>query len=230
MVKNRLMLDFERDKRTNLPEVIFGKGKDKDALLQSIRQIYSKTGRVLVTKCTRTQLNQIRNYFKDMTTNIYSRAGCAIIGEKLKKCAGTILVIAAGTSDYGIAEEASVSAEFFGLNVFKCYDCGVAGIHRLNAALNILKHKKIDVIIVVAGMEGALPSVVAGLVKQPVIAVPTSIGYGSNFKGISALLTMLNTCSPGITVVNIDNGFGAAAAAYKMVKWLKPFPDRKKSV
>jgi hypothetical protein len=134
---------------------------------------------------------------------------------------GNVLVISAGSADYFVAEECSICLEFFGFNVYRCYDCGVAGIHRLAEPLKIIDDNKIDVVITIAGMDGALPSVIAGLIKQPVIAVPTSIGYGTGMNGISALLTMLNSCSPGISIVNIDNGFGAAACALKIVKTIR---------
>ena len=139
-------------------------------------------------------------------------------GENTKK-KGNILIMTAGTSDIPVAEEAKVTAEFLDNKVTTLYDVGVAGIHRLLNNKKIIEHAK--VVIVVAGMEGALPSVVSGLFEKPIIAVPTSVGYGANFKGLAALLTMLNSCSPGITVVNIDNGFGAACLSYKMLHAVK---------
>jgi len=129
---------------------------------------------------------------------------------------GTVAVMCAGTSDFNIAEESAVLLELSGVAVDRIYDVGVAGIHRLLE--NVERFRSADVVVVCAGMDGALPSVVAGLTKAPVIAVPTSVGYGASFGGVSALLTMLNSCAPGVTVVNIDNGFGAAVSAYKILK------------
>lgn len=210
--------DGGRKERAGIPEVVFARFKDNGSLIRAAENLLNENGKVLVTKCSDEQIMLLEEKFggKIKSDNI---AGICAIGKPDAARSGSIAVVSAGSSDYFVAEEAALSAEFLGLEVFRHYDCGVAGIHRMDNALE--KIRKADAIIVVAGMEGALPSIVAGLVKQPVIAAPTSVGYGSGFGGISALLSMLNSCSPGIAVVNIDNGFGAAALAYKMISWLK---------
>lgn len=219
---NNTIPDFFRKERTNVPEVVFAKYKDNKSLLKSINGLL-KDNRVLVTKCTDKQIQFLKKEYKEKIEKIDEVAKILIIsdmGDKIELI-GTTAVISAGSSDYFVAEEASISCEFLGLKVIRHYDSGVAGIHRLKEAVQILNSEKVDVVIVVAGMEGALPSIVSGLIKQPIIAVPTSVGYGTSFNGVSALLSMLNSCSPGISVVNIDNGFGAAVCAFKMIKWLK---------
>lgn len=215
-------IDILRECRTNLPEVVFAKFKDDKGLLDSVSSILKTNGNVLVTKCTKDQIKLLIKKFESKVRKQDKISGTMIISEKKMKPKniGSVAVISAGTSDYFVAEEASISAEFFGLDVYRHYDCGVAGIHRLEGALNTIDEKRMDVVIVVAGMEGALPSIVSGLIKQPLIAVPTSVGYGASFDGIAAMLAMLNSCSPGVVCVNIDNGFGAAAAAYKTIKWM----------
>jgi len=219
---NNSIPDFFRKERTNVPEVVFAKYKDNKSLLKSINGLL-KNNRVLVTKCTEMQIEFLKSEYKDKIEKIDEVAKILIISDKGIKTEmiGTVAVISAGSSDYFVAEESSISCEFLGLKVIRHYDSGVAGIHRLKNAVQILNNEKVDVVIVVAGMEGALPSIVSGLIKQPIIAVPTSVGYGTSFNGVSALLSMLNSCSPGISVVNIDNGFGAAVCAFKMIKWLK---------
>jgi NCAIR mutase (PurE)-related protein len=178
---------------------------------------------VLVTKCTPNQIKLLKKEFGIKVGKYDEISGTMVINRTKKRIPtiGSVSVLSAGTSDYFVAEEASISAEFFGLKVFRHYDCGVAGIHRIDKALKTIGENKVDIVIVVAGMEGALPSIVSGLVKQPLIAVPTSVGYGASLDGITALLAMLNSCSPGVVVVNIDNGFGAAANAYKTIKWMR---------
>jgi hypothetical protein len=147
------------------------------------------------------------------------KSGVGRVGEeKVVKTGSTVAVVTAGTTDIPVAEEAALTLEHTSTNVVRIYDCGVAGLHRIISHLPTLQSEDVDCVIVCAGMDGALPSVVAGLVKCPVIAVPTSVGYGASFGGVAAMLTMLNSCAPGVTVSNIDNGFGAAATAYKLVK------------
>ncbi|MCD6461840.1 MAG: nickel pincer cofactor biosynthesis protein LarB, partial [Thermoplasmata archaeon] len=141
----------------------------------------------------------------------------AVVGGNLASGIGECAVISAGSSDYPVAEEAAVSLEYLGIKAWRFYDRGVAGLHRLSEPLEVINGRPGMGVIVVAGMEGALPSVVSAQISQPVVAVPTSIGYGSSFQGLSALLGMLNTCSPGVAVVNIDNGFGAAVVVYRML-------------
>lgn len=222
-------LDLGRVDRTNVPEVVFAKFKDDNSLIKAIDGLLEVNGKVLVTKCSNEQLGLLRKKYGKQLRKSDEISGTAIVSKKtLKRPSepqGSVMVISAGTSDHFVAEEAAISAEFLGLKVYRHYDCGVAGIHRIEGALKILKTQEIDTTIVVAGMEGALPSIISGLVKQPMIAVPTSVGYGVSFNGVAALLSMLNSCSPGISVVNIDNGFGAAACAYKMIKWMREKHD-----
>lgn len=215
--KENVNTDGGRKERVGIPEVVFAKFKDSNSLIKAAESLLNENGKALVTKCSEEQIDILEKRFENIKSD--KPAGICIIGKSDATHNGLIAVVSAGSSDYFVAEEAALSAEFLGLEVFRHYDCGVAGIHRMDNALE--KIREADVVIVVAGMEGALPSVVAGLVKQPVIAVPSSVGYGTGFGGISALLSMLNSCSPGIAVVNIDNGFGAAALAYKMISWLK---------
>lgn len=204
-------LDAHRELRQGYPEVVFGEGKDYKKLTAITGSIKSGGQNILVTRLDAEKASLLKEDFPEAEYFPEARI-LRIIQEPLAKTgAGTILVLSAGTSDMPVAEEAALVAETLGNCVERIYDVGVAGLHRLLA-----HHEKIDrasVIIVVAGMEGALPSVVGGLVSRPVIAVPTSIGYGASFGGISALLGMLNSCAAGVTVVNIDNGFGAAYAA-----------------
>ena len=174
-------------------------------------EILKQSDRVLITRTTPAHAKAIAKKFKKAVH--HETARCVVIEKKKSKPkrAGTIAILSAGTSDLPVAEEAAVTAETMGNPVRRLFDVGVAGLHRLLARVE--DFREANVIIVVAGMEGALPSVVAGLVDKPVIAVPTSIGYGASFEGVAALLGMLNSCGSGVTVVNIDNGFGAAYAA-----------------
>jgi len=221
LIKN--MCDLTRKNRTNIPEVIYARGKDDDSLFEAIEQLLKVEGKVLLTKCSQRQILKIKKIYKKKVVRIDNVSGTIILSYNKLNIDESIsaAVIAAGSSDYFIAEETAITLEFFEFKVYRYYDCGIAGIHRLVSPIDEINKKKIDVTIVIAGMEGALPSIVTGLVKQPVIAVPTSVGYGTGLGGVTALLGMLNSCSPGICVVNIDNGFGAAACALKMVKWLK---------
>ena len=204
-------IDAHREIRQGFPEVVFGEGKDVEKISIIIAEICSGEQNLMVTRLDAEKAEQLLKTFPSAEYFNDARL-LRIINHEIKdEGRGNILVLSAGTSDIPVAEEAVIVAETLGNSVERLYDVGVAGIHRLLA-----HHEKIDaasVIIVVAGMEGALPSVVGGLVAKPVIAVPTSIGYGTSFGGISALLGMLNSCAAGVTVVNIDNGFGAAYAA-----------------
>jgi NCAIR mutase (PurE)-related protein len=215
-------VDILRECRTNIPEVVFARFKDDAGLLDTVSSLLKANGKVLVTKCTKEQFELLSDEFGSKVHKADDISGTMTLYTKKRKIKniGSVAVVSAGTSDYFVAEEASISAEFFGLRVYRHYDCGVAGIHRIEDALKTIREKNVDVVIVVAGMEGALPSIVSGLIKQPLIAVPTSVGYGASFNGIAAMLAMLNSCSPGVVIVNIDNGFGAAAAAYKTIKWM----------
>jgi pyridinium-3,5-biscarboxylic acid mononucleotide synthase len=214
--------DLKREKTKGFPEVILGLGKNEKHLTKIITKVLPRVKKLLITKVTGLQYNVVN---EALSGSIYSKriiyndlAKIIYIGELPENKSGKIVVVCGGTSDLPVAEEASVTLEIFGSKVERLYDVGVAGLHRLLSNLNIFKNA--NVVIVVAGMEGALPSVVAGQVSCPVIAVPTSIGYGSNFEGLSALLTMLNSCAVGMSVVNIDNGFGAAYQAHLINKMI----------
>ena len=203
-------IDTHRALRRGFPEVIFGAGKTPSQILAIAAKLFEREGRVLVTRVAPEPARSLCRRFKRAVHQELAR--CVTIERKpLPKRPGTITVVCAGTSDLPVAEEAAVTAEIMGNRVERITDVGVAGVHRLLSRLESLQ--RANVIIVVAGMEGALPSVVAGLVSKPVIAVPTSVGYGANFGGLAPLLGMLNSCASGLTVVNIDNGFGAGYAA-----------------
>lgn len=203
-------LDTHRALRKGFPEVIFGGGKTPTQVLKIATKLVEKGERVLATRLTPEHARVLRKEFRQAVHHELAR--CVTIDKKpLRKRVGTIVVVCAGTSDLPVAEEAAVTAEIMGNRVGRVNDVGVAGVHRLFSQLEVIQ--RANVVIVVAGMEGALPSVVGGLVDKPVIAVPTNVGYGASFGGIAALLAMLNSCASGITVVNIDNGFGAGYAA-----------------
>ena len=199
-------IDTHRDLRRGFPEVILCKGKTIEQITKIIEKLSSGNEFIMATKVNKDVYEAIRNMRSDAI--YYEAAGILLIGKRKGKTAKkTILVVSAGTADLPIAEEAAVTAEAMGNTVERLYDVGVAGVHRLFDNKERLFHA--NVIVVVAGMEGALASIVGGLVDKPVVAVPTSVGYGASFDGLAALLTMLNCCSPGVVVVNIDNGFGA---------------------
>jgi pyridinium-3,5-biscarboxylic acid mononucleotide synthase len=203
-------VDLHRALRKGFPEVIFGSGKTPEQVVAIAAEILQREKHLLVTRITPEHAAQLSARFPSAVH--HEKARCVTISQSaVERRAGSIAVVCAGTSDIPVAEEAVVTAEIMGNNVERIYDVGVAGLHRLFRKLDQIQ--KANVIVVVAGMEGALPSVVAGLVSRPVIAVPTSIGYGASFGGLAALLGMLNSCGSGVTVVNIDNGFGAGYAA-----------------
>ncbi len=203
-------VDTHRAMRKGFAEVIYGAGKTGPQIVKIAAAILKREDRLLITRLTPEQARMVRKKFKSAI--FHSAARCITIEKKpLAKRPGTIAVVCAGTSDLPVAEEAVVTADIMGNRVERIYDVGVAGLHRLLNKLEAIRNAQ--VVIVVAGMEGALPSVVAGLVSRPVIAVPTSSGYGANFGGLTPLLSMLNSCGSGVTVVNIDNGFGAGYAA-----------------
>ena len=211
-------VDQHRALRQGFPEVIFGSGKTPVQVLKIAGKILKQSDRVLITRITGDHFKVLKKKFKKA---IHHQAARCVVIEKKKTTprGGTIAILSAGTSDQPVAEEAAITAETMGNKVQRLYDVGVAGLHRLLARAE--DFREANVIIVVAGMEGALPSVVAGLVDKPVIAVPTSIGYGASFEGVAALLGMLNSCGSGVTVVNIDNGFGAAYAASQINSLVK---------
>lgn len=211
-------IDHHRIIRRGLPEVIFCEGKSPEQILLIVNRIIEKGTNVIGTKCSYEKYNFLREHIDNI--EYHSDAGIFYIKIKdIQKSKNSVAILSAGTSDIPIANEAALILEFFGIQVQKYFDVGVAGIHRLFDFIDKINESK--VIIAVAGMEGALASVIAGLTDTPVIAVPTSIGYGANFNGLSALLTMLNSCSGGIGVVNIDNGFGAAYLAALIIKQIE---------
>ncbi|MGL5439322.1 MAG: nickel pincer cofactor biosynthesis protein LarB [Filifactoraceae bacterium] len=207
-------VDISRGERTGFSEVIYGEGKTVDQLVGIIKSLLKNNINVLATRISVDKYSHLKDAFPQ--GEYFENCRLFKIISKIEKAndSGYILIACAGTSDIPIAEEAAITAEFFGNRVVRLYDAGVAGIHRLLSNIKILEEAR--VIVAVAGMEGALPSVIGGLVKAPVIAVPTSIGYGANFGGLAALLGMLNSCASGVSVVNIDNGFGAGFLASKI--------------
>ena len=208
-------IDLERRERTGVAEVIYGAGKSAEQITQIVRQMYEHGEKhVLITRVEDEKSEKIAESLSevDIITNAYKDARIVIAGGNMPADGiGRIAVVTGGTSDIPVAEEAARTAEFLGNEVVRVYDVGVAGLHRLLNKVDIIR--RTSVVIAIAGMEGALASVVGGLVSAPVIAVPTSIGYGANLGGISALLSMLNSCASGVSVVNIDNGFGAGYQA-----------------
>jgi NCAIR mutase (PurE)-related protein len=206
-------IDHHRALRQGFPEVVFCEGKTTEQVVAICERLEAATGTFLGTRATPAMAERLKARFPTLAWHPVARV-VHLAGERPSRRTGTILVVSAGTSDLPIAEEAAIVADAFGHPVDRLIDVGVAGLHRLLAANEQLQRAK--VVIVVAGMEGALPSVVGGIVGVPVIAVPTSVGYGASFGGLAALLGMLNTCAAGVTVVNIDNGFGAAAAASRI--------------
>lgn len=204
-------VDHHRSLRQGFPEVILGEGKAATEIAAIARAMRRRRANVLITRLSPEKMASIRKQIRGLRYHAGARAA-TWLGRRIRVAGrGTVLVVCAGTSDIPVAEEAALTAELTGNRVERLYDVGVAGLHRLLD--NRAKLFSASVLVVVAGMEGALPSVVAGLVDKPVIAVPTSVGYGASFNGLAALLGMLNSCAAGVTVVNIDNGFGAGFAA-----------------
>ena len=202
-------IDTHRKLRSGFPEVVFCSGKADEHLLEIFGKIYEMEGEVFGTRASQRQYELLKERYPDVQYDTVS--GIIKIENPGKEKQGCITVCTAGTSDIAVAEEAAQTAEYFGSYVERVYDVGVSGLHRLLANLDTIQ--KANCIIAVAGMEGALASVIGGLVDKPVIAVTTSVGYGANLKGLSALLTMINSCANGIAVVNIDNGYGAGYIA-----------------
>lgn len=208
-------LDTNRELRVGYPEVIFCQGKTNEQIKTIFKAMMAGDTNILATRASEEVYAAIREICPKAIYNPLART-ISLIRKKSRHSKNYIAVVTAGTSDLPVSEEAAVTAEVFGNRVEKIIDVGVAGVHRLLDKMDLIKGAR--VIIVVAGMEGALPSVVAGLVDKPVIAVPTSVGYGASFQGVAALLAMLNSCAGGVSVVNIDNGFGAGCAASKINK------------
>ncbi|MEA1997135.1 MAG: nickel pincer cofactor biosynthesis protein LarB [Gemmatimonadota bacterium] len=208
------VIDHHRQLRKGFPEVIYSEGKTPDQVLAIAGNIIEHGSSLMATRVSPEVAGLLKETYPDAVYHQVARIVSVSSGKRLPGMKGIIAVVCAGTSDIPVAEEAAVTAELMGSRVSRIHDVGVAGIHRLFSRKDDLVSA--NVVIVVAGMEGALASVVGGLVDRPVIAVPTSVGYGASFGGLSALLTMLNSCSAGVTVVNIDNGFGAGYAASVM--------------
>ena len=211
------LVDVHRALRTGDPEVVYGAGKTTAQVLEVVEALRASGDRaVLVTRATADTVEALRRAHDDVTVEGSPAAGGTVAVGPLPPGRGTVAVLAAGTSDGPVAAEAALTARVFGAGVERVDDVGVAGLHRLIAARPVLD--RADCLVVVAGMEGALPSVVGGLVGTPMVAVPTSVGYGASFGGLAALLAMLNACAPGVSVVNIDNGFGAGVFAARVAR------------
>lgn len=202
-------VDLQREKRNGYPEVIYGEGKTAEQIIGIVDILNQAQSTILVTRIDEVKGQALMSQFPNGYFDAQAR--CFVLNRQLATTKDYIAIVTAGTSDIPVAEEAAITAEVFGNQVKRIYDVGVAGIHRLFNRLDEIRQA--SVIIVIAGMEGALVSVVAGLTDVPVIAVPTSVGYGSNLSGFTTLMSMLTACSSGVTVVNIDNGFGAAYSA-----------------
>lgn len=228
-IERKIKIDINRELRTGIPEVVYARNKDFEDIILTLKEIVEKNGIGFATKLKHRDILKLKEEKNDIikTYDLYNFE--IILNEKAKAVVfkrkdfknviyGKIGILAAGTSDINIAEEAKITAEVMGCEVIYSYDVGVAGIHRLFDPLKNMIENKVSCIIVIAGMEGALPSVVAGLVDIPVIGVPVSVGYGVGEGGKAALYSMLNSCAPGLSVVNINNGFGAACFATLIVK------------
>ena len=214
-------VDHDRENRNGVPEVVFGEGKQADQISAIVGRLIDRHQRALVTRLDAERAERV---LQDHPHGHYDPASRLLCwGNPPKRLPGTVAVICAGTSDLPVAEEAAGTLEWLGVNVARLNDVGVAGLDRLLAHREALT--RADVLIVIAGMEGALPSVITGLVRNPVIAVPTSVGYGASLQGVTALLGMLSACATGMSVVNIDNGFGAAWQAANILSLLERGPD-----
>ena len=208
--------DFHREQRKGVPEVIYGETKEIEQIVSMTRKLLDETGRTIISRVPTEAIEVLRDVFNTYNVRVHGTARAVVIYRPdyvHRRTGGQVGVISAGTSDVPVAQEAALIVEEMGCEVTCIYDVGVAGLHRLLEPLRNHLCKEVDAIIVAAGMDGALPSVVAGLVPVPVIGLPTSIGYGMGGKGIAALLSMLQTCAPGLSVVNIDNGVGAGITA-----------------
>jgi NCAIR mutase (PurE)-related protein len=203
-------IDHQRALRAGFPEVVFGQGKMPRDLVAIFERLYRRNGVVLATRVDDAGRAALLRAFPG--AEVFERSGAVVLRRRRPRLRGRVVVVCAGTADLPVAEEAAVTARVLGSRTELIADVGVAGLHRLLAHGRTLRGAR--VVVVVAGLEGALPSVVGGLVDRPVIAVPTSVGYGAHFRGLAPLLTMLNSCAAGVTVVNVDNGFGAGYAAH----------------
>ncbi|HEV2236266.1 MAG TPA: nickel pincer cofactor biosynthesis protein LarB [Ktedonobacterales bacterium] len=209
-------LDFDRAARKGVPEIVLAERKSSEQVIQIARTFVDRTGRALVSRMRPGMAEMLREAFADCVVDVRGEGGTAVVrasGFPRPTTGGRVGMLTAGTSDVPVAEEARLVAEEMGATVVALYDVGVAGLHRLLGPLREMLDGGMDALVVAAGMDGALPSVVAGLAPVPVIGLPTSVGYGAGGRGRAALLAMLQTCAPGMTVVNIDNGVGAGATA-----------------
>lgn len=216
-------IDHHRALRTGIPEVIYGAGKTDEQIVEIFDRMARKGGNVLATRVTASAAGAVSSRLPEVTYHAVARL-IVLTRQEAPRLPGTLAVLCAGTSDLPVAEEAAITAELLGNTVVRIYDVGVAGLHRLLAQRPALTQAR--ALIVCAGMDGALPAVTAGLVQAPVIAVPTSVGYGASFGGLAALLAMLNSCAPNVATVNIDNGFGAACFASSMFYSLGKHAER----
>ena len=207
-------VDLHRSLRHGVPETVFCQGKTAAQVVAIVAKLAEAHDNILATRADAAVIAALEG--SGLPVEVHAEARVVVVKPRRQECLGLIVVVSAGTSDMPVAEEAAVTAETMGNRVERVFDCGVAGLHRLVPHLDRLNEA--NAIIAVAGMEGALPSVIGGLVDRPVIAVPTSVGYGASFGGVTALLAMLNSCAPGVSVVNIDNGYGAAAQANQINK------------
>jgi len=209
------IIDHHRTMRTGVPEVIYGAGKTPDQIAVIVERMVARTGRAIVSRASREAVAVVRAKYPEIKD--FDVARMIAVGDfPQPQSERYVAVVSAGTSDLPVAEEAAITIELLGTRVERVYDVGVAGVHRLLDRRDVLW--KASAVVAVAGMEGALATVVGGLVDCPTIAVPTSIGYGVSFNGLAALLAMLNSCAPGVSVVNIDNGFGAGVCAHMVVR------------
>jgi len=209
-------IDFWRKERCAVEEIILAEGKKVDWIIKIASRMLKKRGRAIISRASQRVAEKLTEKFKNYIVKVNELARIVTIRRRKQPVLtrrGRIGIISAGTSDIPVAEEARVIAEEMGMEVLTAYDVGAAGIHRLAPPLREMLKKNVKVFVVVAGMDGILPTIVKGLVDRPVIGVPTSVGYGVGWKGLSALATMLNSCAPGVVVVNIDNGLGAGVAA-----------------
>jgi NCAIR mutase (PurE)-related protein len=220
-------LDVSREARKDVPEILFAEGKSLEDIIRITQAFYSETGRVIITRISDAYASEIKKIFRGKAEILHSKKGRILViknASRIKGKAeklGAVALLTAGTADIAVAEETKIVLEEMGCRIHAFYDIGIAGIHRLFPAINKSLKEDVDAMIVIAGMEGALPSIVSSLVAVPVIGVPSSAGYGLGGKGEGALLSMLQSCSPGLVVVNIDNGVGAAVAAALISKKIK---------
>jgi NCAIR mutase (PurE)-related protein len=213
------VIDHHRELRTGIPELVYGASKTPEQIATALRELARVSGGGLATRVDATKADVLRGMVPEATFDATART--VLLGQRpVRPAAARVAIVAAGTSDLPVAEEAAVVAEFLGAPVLRIYDVGVAGVHRLLARVTDIRQA--DVVIAIAGMEAALPSVLGGLIERPMISVPTSVGYGVAIDGLIALGAMLTSCAPGITVVNIDNGVGAAVAAVRIARLAVP--------